>query len=153
MRLVDYLCREAVCMDLQAAERDTAIRELLDQLVASGAMPEALLRNALLAVLKRERLGSTAIGRGVAVPHARVDGLGRVVVAFGRSSAGVEFSALDGGPVHHVFLVVAGRDCASEYLALMQRVSRLVQNDDFRRFVKQARQAGDLVDLIAEMDT
>ncbi len=140
-------------MDLQAVDRDAAVRELLDRLAASHAMPEALVKGALAAVLKRERLGSTAIGRGVAVPHARLDGLDGVLVAFGRSNAGVAFSALDGGPVHHVFLVVAGRDCANEYLSLMQRVSRLVQNDDFRRFVKEAQQASDLVDLIAEMDT
>ncbi|MHC4788170.1 MAG: PTS sugar transporter subunit IIA, partial [Planctomycetota bacterium] len=127
-------------------------RALLDQLAACEALPGALVGEALEAILERERLGSTAIGRGVAVPHARVEDLARVVVAFGYSAEGIEFKSLDGELVHQVFLVVAPKDGADEYLDSMERITRLVQNQDFRRFVSQARASGEVIRLIEEMD-
>ncbi|MHC4592066.1 MAG: PTS sugar transporter subunit IIA, partial [Planctomycetota bacterium] len=96
MALADYLRSDAVCMDLAAQKRDEAIRALLDQFVDHNVMPAGLAERALAAILDRERLGSTAIGKGVAVPHARVDDLDQVMIAFGYSSGGVEFKSLDG---------------------------------------------------------
>jgi PTS system nitrogen regulatory IIA component len=152
MALAEHLCESAICLCLEAAQRDEAIRVLLERFVAGGAMPAGLVDRVLEVVLDRERLGSTAIGKGVAVPHARLRELDRILVGFGRSEAGVEFSALDGQPVHQVFLVVAPREGADEYLDIMQRITRLVQNDDFRRFVGGAETERDVVALIEEMD-
>lgn len=153
MALADYLCKEAICLDLRARERDEAIGALLQRLVAGDMMPGKLVQQALDAVLDRERLGSTAIGRGLAVPHARLDGLDRILVAFGYSAGGVEFSALDGEPVRQIFLVVAPKGNADEYVNVMERITRLVQNDDFRRFVSHVGSADEVLELIEEMDT
>ena len=152
MALADYLSEELIRMDLASRERDGVIRGLLDSLVACKALPARLLEPAVAAILDRERLGSTAIGRGVAVPHARLEELDEVLVAFGYSRAGVEFSALDSQPVHEVFLVIAPKGRADEYLDLMERITRLVQNDDFRRFVSHAKGRRDVMELIKEMD-
>ena len=152
MALADYLSENLVCMDLQSRERDEVIRDLLNMLVASKAMPAKLVERALAAILDRERLGSTAIGRGVAVPHARLEELDEVLVAFGYSRPGVQFSALDSQPVHDVFLVIAPKGRADEYLDLMERITHLVQNDDFRRFVSRAQGQREVIELIKEMD-
>jgi mannitol/fructose-specific phosphotransferase system IIA component (Ntr-type) len=152
MALADYLSEKLICMDLQSRERDEVIRDLLNTLVACKAMPAKLVERALAAILDRERLGSTAIGRGVAVPHARLEELEEVLVAFGYSRAGVQFNALDSQPVHDVFLVIAARGRADEYLDLMERITHLVQNDDFRRFVSRAKGQREVIELIKEMD-
>jgi len=152
MALADYLCREAIRMEMQSAERDEAIKELLEGLVEAGALSDELAPRALDAVLDRERLGSTAIGRAVAVPHAMLAELDRIIVAFGYSPGGVEFNALDGEPVHQIFLVLAPRNCADEYIGVMERITHLVQNEDFRRFSAQADSPDGLVELVQEMD-
>lgn len=151
MDLADCLAQGAICMDLAPQRRDEALRTLLDELVASQALPAGLVDRALDAVLEREHLGSTAIGKGVAVPHARVDELECIAIAFGHSRAGVEFKALDGEPVHEVFLVLAPSGAAADYLAVMQQITRLVQDEDFRRFVAGAATGQDVLDLVREM--
>jgi len=152
MALRDYVCREAICTDLQVDERDQAIRALLEQFVAGGALTTEKLEEVFSALVKRERLGSTAIGNGVAVPHARMDGLDGIAVGFAHCPVGVEFNALDGAPVYEVFLVVASRDHNDEYISVMERITRLVQNPDFRRFVADADEGAQVLELIEEMD-
>jgi len=152
MALADYLCRTAVCTNMDCQERDESIRMLLESLVEGEQMTAGLVPKVLDAILDRERLGSTAIGRGVAVPHARLPELERILIAFSYSEAGIEFNALDGQPVHEVFLVVAAREGADDYLDVMQHITRLVQNEDFRRFVAQAKSSQEVIDLIVEMD-
>ena len=74
MALRDYVCKEAICTDLQAGEREDVIRELLNRFVAGSALAAGKVDEVLASVLKREQLGSTAIGNGIAVPHTRLDG-------------------------------------------------------------------------------
>jgi len=152
MGLAEYLSERLICMDLEPSQRDEAVQALLELFVADGAMPAELVGPARQAIVDRERLGSTAIGRGVAVPHARLEGVERILVAFGHSRKGIEFNALDGQPVHQVFLVLAPNGAAEQYLNVMERITRLVQNDDFRRFVSQLRSAAEVMELIEEMD-
>jgi len=153
MALVDYLCEDTVCMELQGQERDEAIHALLERVVDGQLMSGGLVGKAMSKIVDRERLGSTAIGKGVAVPHARLDGLQKVVVAFGYSTPGIEFNALDGELVHEVFLVVAPNDHTDEYIGIMQSITRLVQDPDFRRFVAQSSNAEEVIELVAEMDS
>ena len=153
MELQSVFARGAVSTDLKAGDRDGAVRELLGMLVANGGLGEDLLEPAFEALRRREMLGSTAIGNGVAVPHARLEGLDGTIVAFGLSREGLAFSALDGGKVHEVFLIIAPEGETEGYLEIMRRVSNLVQNRDFRRFMMQARGEEEVLDLIREMDT
>jgi len=153
MALVEYLCNETICMDLQPSKRDATIRVLLELLVAAGKLPGAEFDAAVEVLLAREKLGSTAIGNGIAVPHARMDGLDGVVISLGLSRAGVEFSALDGLPTYQIFLVMASPDHNEEYLDAMSHISRLVQDEDFRRFLSQAKDGHAVMALIEEMDT
>lgn len=152
MPLSEHLCKETVCMGLEANERDEALRELLDTLVERGQLEAQQVEPSLEALLAREKLGSTALGKGLAVPHARVDGLGRIIVAFGYSRAGISFNSLDGQPVKYLFLVVAPEEEHQEYVALMGSISQLVRDGDFRRFLVATREREDIVDLVREME-
>lgn len=152
MALRDYVCREAICTDMKVEERDDAIRALLEQFVAGGALAAEKVEEVFSALVKRELLGSTAIGNGVAVPHARMDGLDGIAVGFAHCPEGVEFHALDGAPVYEVFLVISSRDHNDEYISVMERITRLVQNQDFRRFVADADEGAQVLELIEEMD-
>lgn len=150
--MAEYLCTETIRMTLESQEREEAVRALLQSFVTAQGMPDKLVDEALAAVLDREKLGSTAIGRGVAVPHARLEELERVHVAFGYSPRGVEFNALDRQPVHEIFLVIAPRNHTDEYVSVMERITRLVQNADFRRFVARADTPDEILELVKEMD-
>ena len=152
MALSDHLSEESVCMSIEAAERDDALRELLVNLVSHNKLPEAQVEPSMEALLAREKLGSTALGKGVAVPHARVEGLEQTLVAFGYSEEGIEFDALDGQPVQYFFLVISPEDDHEEYVALMGKISQLVRDHDFRRFLEAARESEDVVDLVSDME-
>ncbi|MFO8007100.1 MAG: PTS sugar transporter subunit IIA [Candidatus Brocadiia bacterium] len=152
MPLADYLSTKAICMHLEPEERDGAVRRMLERLVEGEIMPGQLLDGALKAILDRESLGSTAIGRGIAVPHARLEELEDILVAFGFSAKGVEFNSLDRQPVHQIFLVIAPKNHTEEYVSVMERITRLVQNADFRRFVAQTSTAEEVVELVEEME-
>jgi len=151
MALREYVCTDAICTELRVEKREDAIRALLEQFVAGGALAPQQVEQVFEAVMKREQLGSTAIGNGIAVPHARLDELKGIAVGFAHCPDGVEFKALDGEPVFQIFLVIASRESNDEYVGVMERISRLVQNEDFRRFVATARDRHEILDLIEEM--
>lgn len=153
MALADHLCEESVCMNVKAGERDEALRELLENLAEHSKLPQDQVEPSLEALLAREKLGSTALGKGVAVPHARVEELGETLVAFGYSEEGIEFDALDGQPVQYFFLIIAPEEEHEEYVALMGRISQLVRDHDFRRFLEAARRREDVVELVSDMET
>jgi PTS system nitrogen regulatory IIA component len=98
-------------------------------------------------------LGTTAIGHNIAVPHARSDVLADIRMAIGMSKQGVDFQALDGKPVKAIFLIVAPHSKADEYIEVMKAVSQLVQTEDFRNFLFQSRNAGDIIELLDEMSS
>jgi len=100
----------------------------------------------------RERLNSTALGDGVAIPHGKLPGLKRVLAAFGRSRLGVDFQSLDGKPTHLFFLLVAPEDSAGAHLKALARISRLLKDERFRARLMEAGGAHDLFETIREED-
>src|SRR2546428_630433 len=100
----------------------------------------------------REKLNSTALGEGVAIPHGKLPGLRRVIAAFGRSPLGVDFSSLDGKPTHLFFLLVAPEDSAGAHLKALARISRLLKDESFRQRLMRATTAADLYRTIREED-
>jgi PTS system nitrogen regulatory IIA component len=100
----------------------------------------------------RERLNSTALGEGVAIPHGKLAGVKRVLAAFGRSSQGVDFSSLDGKPTHLFFLLVAPEDSAGAHLKALARISRLLKDQGFRAKLLRASDARELYRTIREED-
>src|SRR5688572_32645562 len=114
MKILDILPRENVIGEVRGSTKLEVLSELADAVSASRS---AIARYRLVEVLlEREKLGSTAIGEGIAIPHGKLPGLGSVLAAFGRSRTGVDLASLDGGPTHHFLLLVAPEDSSGAHL-------------------------------------
>ncbi len=131
MEFPERITPDQITMRLMATDRAAAIREMLDELVELRKVPEDRVEEIIRALFRREVLGTTAIGGGVAVPHAHLDDLDEVVVAIGLSETGVDFQADDDEPVKIVFLVLGARDRPHQYLDIIQRIGTLMENEGF----------------------
>lgn len=152
MKLRDIVVEEAVLPELQATDRDAAIAEILDALVAGGAVSPELRDEFHKSIVKREKRGSTGFGHGVAVPHIKHPAIERMIVAIAVSSSGVEFNALDKKPVHSIFLLLSPEDRPEDHLDAMNAIFGNLQNETFRRFLRQARQVENVLMLLDEAD-
>lgn len=150
MKITEMLRREFVLEDLIAQNKHDALAELAGAF-AKGKIkvnPEAMLH----VLLERERLGSTGIGDGIAIPHGKVPGLDEMVVSFGRSREGIEFEAMDGKPVHLFFLLMAPDHSAGHHLKALAKISRMLKDPNFRKNLINAKMHEDLFRIIAEKD-
>ena len=103
-------------------------------------------------LLEREKLGSTGIGEGIAIPHGKITGLDRLVVSFGRSLEGVDFDALDGKPVTIFFLLLAPENSAGKHLKALAKISRMLKDGEFRKEIMAADSTQKIFSLIVEKD-
>ncbi len=130
MTLGEILAPERVRAELSAGTKEEAVAELAELLGRGVAVaPAAEIARVLL---ERERLSSTAIGEGIAIPHGRLAGIDAVVAAFGRSSRGIDFDSVDGRPTHLFFALVAPEDAAALHLKALARISRRLKSAEFR---------------------
>jgi PTS system fructose-specific IIA component/PTS system nitrogen regulatory IIA component len=102
--------------------------------------------------MKREELGSTGIGKGVAVPHTKHDCIKKITGTIARSTHGVDFNALDGEPVHLFFLLLSPNDSAGSHLAALERISTVIRDNDFRRFMREADGKVGIIEILREVD-
>jgi len=150
MKITDILTPEMVLPELSADNKPDVLRELATHLCAGFRELEI---DKVVAVLgERERMGSTAIGDGIAIPHGKLKGLTRIIGIFGRSTKGVDFESLDGEPTHLFFVLMAPEDSASLHLKALARVSRLFKDDGFRDHLLKAADADEIYRLIKEED-
>jgi PTS system nitrogen regulatory IIA component len=150
MRIEDILAPELVVPALTATTKAGVLDELASAVAAQH--PEIDRTRLLEALDERERLNSTALGEGVAIPHGKLPGLRRVFAAFGRSPAGVDFQSLDGKPTHLFFLLVAPEESAGAHLKALARISRLLKDEGFRSRLREAPDAEALYRTIREED-
>jgi mannitol/fructose-specific phosphotransferase system IIA component (Ntr-type) len=152
MHLMNFIRTEAIVSDLKAQTPREAIDEMVGALIKAKAVPAADRRKIVDAVLRREKKGTTGFGNGVAIPHAKQQGVDGVVGAVARSAAGIAFSALDGQPVHLFFLLLSNPDTPEDHLKAMEHIFRSIKNDNLRRFMCQAATREELIDLLREAD-
>jgi len=152
LKLSDILVRDALIPTLAAATRDDAIRELVQALANAGAIPKRSAPEAVKAILQREGQATTGIGKGVALPHAKLKKVDRPVGAIGRSPEGIDFNALDTKPVHSIILIVSSPDDPDVHLEAMETIFKHVQRDMFRKFLRQSDTKDAMIDLIREAD-
>jgi fructose-specific phosphotransferase system IIA component len=150
LRIQDLLDRDLILMDLRAADKAGVIRELAGLLARNNRVhdPDALAQ----AVLDRESQGSTGIGEGIAIPHAKSQAIDDIVVAFGRSTSGVDFQSLDGKPAYLFFLLVTPEDRPGEHLKLLARISRIMRNAALREQLLLCTLPEELQKLILDED-
>ncbi len=151
MKIAEILSPEMVIPQLHGASKAEVLSELAQCLCKTHT---EVTFDRLLAVLnERERLGSTAIGDGIAIPHGKLRGITQILGVFGRSSGGVDFDSLDGNPTNLFFLLVAPEDSASLHLKALARVSRLFKDSGFRQRLLDAPEASELYRLLKEEDS
>ena len=150
MKVLDILAPEAVIPEMRATGKPEALQELASSLAALHPTIDA--SRLMQVLLDREALGSTAIGEGIAIPHGKLAGVTNVVAAFGRSTKGLDFDSLDGGPTRLFFLLVAPEDSAGAHLKALARVSRLLKDKAFRDRLVQGGTREQLFAVIKEED-
>lgn len=155
MNIMSFLDERAVSVDLKSQNhngKEGVIRELVGLLLSAGAIKERDVNKLVQILLKRESLGSTGIGQGVAIPHGKSDCASTLVAAFGVSRSGVNFDSLDGEPVYIFFLLIAPEDSAGPHLKALARISRLLKDKHFRETLRVAKDEKTLVKIIQEED-
>jgi PTS system nitrogen regulatory IIA component len=150
MKIVDFARPDLVVPDLHEREKIAVLRELAGHFAAHcpGVDAEALVK----VLVERERLASTAIGEGVAIPHAKFDAVGQLTACVGRAREGVNFDSIDGKPTYVFFVLVAPQSSTGAHLKALARISRLFKDPGFRTRLMQANDAGELYRVIADED-
>ncbi len=149
MRMSDFVARDAIIADLAATNKEGVIREMVESLRAAGQFRGADLEDIIRAILKREFLGSTGIGRGVAIPHTKHNSVERLIGTVAISRKGIAFDSLDGEPVHVFVLLISPQDRPGDHLRALENVSRSLRDD---KFVVALRSASTREEIIALLD-
>jgi PTS system nitrogen regulatory IIA component len=150
VNICDMLEKDFVIADLKSKTKKEALAELADVFLRNDTDID---RESMIEVLmEREKLGSTGIGDGIAIPHGKLAGLERLVVSFGRSKGGVDFDSLDGAPVHIFFLLMAPENSAGQHLKTLAKISRMLKDVSFRESLVNAESSQEIYDLILEKD-
>ncbi|HEX7376231.1 MAG TPA: PTS sugar transporter subunit IIA [Pirellulales bacterium] len=152
MKFADFVSREAIRAELTAEDKEGVIREMVQALLDASKIAESEYESIVKSVMKREELGSTGIGRGVAVPHTKHASIERLVGTVAVSGEGVDFASLDGEKVHLFFLLISPHDRPTDHLRALENVSRQLRDETFCKFLKQAKSAEDILQLLDEAD-
>ena len=150
MKILEILDRERILPELHSRNKRDVIHELVDPVVKRNSRVNP--GNLVEILLEREKLGSTGIGDGVAIPHGKVPNIDKLWASFGRSREGIDFDALDGKPSHLFFLLVAPENSAGAHLKALARISRLLKDASFRENLLAAKTKQELYEIIAEED-
>lgn len=152
MKLADFVVTEAIVSDLVATTKEQAIREIIGSLTASGKLNQAETESIITAIMKREELGSTGIGNGVAVPHTKHPSVDRMIGTVAVSKQGLDFASIDREPVDIVFLLVSPPDRPGDHLRALENISRHLRVETFCRFLRQAKSREDIMEVLDEAD-
>jgi PTS system nitrogen regulatory IIA component len=150
MKILDILDKECIIAELRSRTKREVLEELTGALLNFKANLD---KEALVEILlERERLGSTGIGDGIAIPHGKVQDLDELVLSFGRSTQGIEFDSMDGRPTHLFFLLIAPENSAGIHLRALAKISRLLKSSQFRQRLLEAGTEEELFQVIQEED-
>lgn len=150
MKITDFLDVRTVIPMLASREKNAVLQEMADWLAVGHPFLDK--KRVLEVLLERERISTTAIGEGVAIPHGKLPGVERVLGVFGRSPEGVDFASLDGRPTHLFFVLIAPENAAADHLKALARISRLLKDESFRRRLMEEKTSQEIFRAIAEED-
>ena len=152
MRITDFLAKSAVTNDLKSSTKVDVINEMVTMLIDAGVVEKKHKARIVDALLAREALGSTAIGQGIAIPHAKSDVVDGMIAALAVSKKGINFDSLDGELANIFFLLIAPADSAGPHLKALARVSRLLKDKFFRDSLKNTKSPKEIIDLVSQED-
>lgn len=148
MKVSELLKPEFVIADLKGETKEEIINELVD-LFKSDVRVEDI-EKVRTAVIDREKVMSTGVGKGFAIPHGKTNAVKEIIGAFGRIKDGIDYESLDGNPVNLVFLLVGKDNLISTHIKLLSRISRLMNKDDFRHRLLEANDEKEIISLFTE---
>ena len=152
MKFSDFINTKAICAELKAQTKEEVIEELVQSLLDSGQIQADQREDIVASIMKREELGSTGIGRGVAVPHTKHPSVEQLVGTVGVSVNGVDFDSLDGERVQLFFLLISPPERPGDHLRALENISRQLRDETFCRSLKQRRSPSDIEQLLQESD-
>ena len=152
MNLSDFMIPEAIIPELKAEDRDGVLRELVVALSDAGKFDGSKVDEIVEQLMAREDQGSTGIGKGIAVPHIKYEAVRQIVGTIGCSKQGIDFSSLDNAPVYSVLLLLSPPDQPDQHLEAMENLFAHLQQDMFRKFLRQAETTEAVVELLLEAD-
>jgi PTS system nitrogen regulatory IIA component len=150
MKISDSLNPELILPELAARTKEEVLLELADRIARN--FPEVPAEQLLRILKERERLGSTGIGDGFAIPHGKSKSIDRMIISFGRSRAGIPFDSLDGKPAHYFFVLIAPENSAGDHLKALAKISRFLKNSLFKESLAKAEGQAELQKLIQDQD-
>jgi len=150
MKLSELIDEDYILPELKAKDKKGVLEELVDALVRRE--PSIDKKTLVKVLLERERLGSTGIGDGVAIPHGKFHGITQPIISFGRSRKGLDFESMDGEPVFLFFLLVAPENSASIHLKALAKIAKILKNSAFRKALMEAPSKKELYQTIIQND-
>ena len=150
MKITDILDKDSVIEKLTSRDKKGILEELVSVLVENGRLADK--EKPVQVLLERERLGSTGMGDGIAIPHGKLKEIQGIICSFGRSREGIDFQSVDEKPSHLFFLLLAPEDSASEHLQALARLSRLLKDAQSKKRLMEAASKEEIYRLIAEED-
>ncbi|HAM39416.1 MAG TPA: PTS fructose transporter subunit IIA [Elusimicrobia bacterium] len=150
MKILDFLSENLVITDLKGRTKKEVINELIDVLAKRKLVKN--IDKTAESIMRRESTGSTGIGQGVAIPHAKSEEVSKIVASLGISKTGIDFDSLDGEPVYIVFLMIAPPESISEHLQAIAKISRLLKDKFFRQSLRDAQSTNEVIKIIKEED-
>lgn len=150
MKILDILPKESIIVELRGKTKREVLEELTDGLLEHK--PHLDRERLIEVLLERERLGSTGIGEGIAIPHGKFRDLDQLSLSFGKSAQGVDFESMDGKPVHLFFLLVAPENCAGIHLRALAKIARLLKNGSVRKRLGNAKSQDEIYAIVQQED-
>ncbi|MCZ2340243.1 MAG: PTS sugar transporter subunit IIA [Bacteroidales bacterium] len=148
MRMSHFIVRDAIIPTLTATTKEDAIREMVRSLQAADQLPNADLDDIVRAVFRREQLGSTGIGRNIAIPHSRHASVGQLLGTLALSAPGLPFESIDGEPVHVLVLLISPQDRPGDHLRALENVVQTMRDDGFVRALRECQTREQIWNLI-----
>ena len=145
MKVFELLDEKFILTDFKSEDKEKIINELIDLYKSSDKVND--LEKVRAAVLEREKIMSTGVGKGFAIPHGKTNAVNDVIAAFGKSGNDIRYDALDGNPVHLIFLLVGRDDMVSKHIKLLSRISRMMNKDEFRNKLINTESKNDIIEI------
>ncbi len=152
MKLTEFISKKAILPTLKATDKKGAIQELVQAARKAYEGERFVVSEIVDAIVQREKIGSTGIGGGIGVPHAKLEGVKNVIGAFGRASTVLDFNAVDGQPVNLIFLIIAPPSKNEVYLKALQKVMSALKKPNFVKFLRGAKSVRDIEEIFREAE-
>jgi PTS system nitrogen regulatory IIA component len=150
MKMSEIIEEENIIPDLKAKDKNGVLEELAE--VVSSRDPSINKRDLVKVLIERERLGSTGIGDGVAIPHGKMNGIKHPLISFGRSNKGLDFDSMDGQTAYLFFLLVAPENSSSVHLQVLAKIAKILKNSAIRKNLMEARTKEEIYQMIIQTD-